>query len=163
MPTFYDVDLRRAKLREFAFGTPWYLMPLICLFKLFNVPFPGTTDDPPVESLAPFEVDEASLPEEVRERFKPVVQELAALGFQSPIYHAIDYPLHATRTYGATFLHPTGRARGRVHCRIFSGGGAAKSFLFPMFFTALDDGSFLVSSAGKPDMLMPESISMINQ
>ncbi|HXG12494.1 MAG TPA: hypothetical protein VNK04_22250 [Gemmataceae bacterium] len=162
MSTFYDVDLRRAKLREFAFGTPWYLMPLVGLFKLLNVSFPGTTDDPPVESLAPFEVERTALPLEVRAQFTPLVEQLTALGFHSPIYHAIDYPLHATRTYWATFLHPSGRAWGRIHCRIWSGGGTEKVFLFPMFFSALDEG-FLVTSGGKPDMLMPEGVRMVNQ
>jgi hypothetical protein len=163
MPTFYDVDLRHARLREFAFGTRWFLLPLVGLLKLFGASFPGTTDDPPVESLAPCEVDEAALPDDIRAQFQPLVQELTGLGFHSPIHHAIDYSLHATRLYWASFVHAHGQAWARIHCRTWSGDGQPRTFLFPMFFTALDDGSFFVSSAGKPDMLMPESVRMVNQ
>lgn len=31
-----------------------------------------------------------------------------------------------------------------------------------MIFTAFDDGSFLTTSGGKPDMIMPASIRMVN-
>lgn len=96
MPTFYDVDLRRASMREFAFGTPWHRLPLIFLMKLFGASIPASTDDPPVESLRPFEVDEAALPEDIRAKFAPLAQELAALGFHSPLYHAVDDSLHVT-------------------------------------------------------------------
>lgn len=65
MATYYDVDLRHATLREFAFGTPWYSMPLVTLLKFAGFRFPCSTDDPPVEALAPFEVDEVALPDEV--------------------------------------------------------------------------------------------------
>lgn len=163
MGTFYDVDLRNASLRDFAFGVPWYLMPLVALLKLLRAPFPGTTDDPPVESLAPFEVEESALPEEIRAKMQPLAQELAALGFHSPIYHAIIYPLHATRTYWTSFPRSDGRVWARIQCRIFSGNARPRTLLFPMFFTAFADGSFFVSSAGKQDMLMPAGVRMVNQ
>jgi Zn-dependent protease len=163
MRTYYDVDLRHAKLREFAFGTPFYMMPLVALVKFAGFRFPGSTDDPPVEALAPFEVDEAALPEDIRAKFEPLTRELAALGFREPIFHSIPYALHATRSYWATFLHPSGQAWARIHCRIWSGEGKDRVFLFPMFFTEFDDGSFLITSAGKPDMVMPEGARLVNQ
>src|SRR5262245_10149773 len=133
MPTFYDVDLRNAALKEFAFGTPWYMMPLIALLKFLRVRFPGTTDDPPVETLAPFEVEEAAVPVGIWEEFGRLAEQLKALDFHNPIYHVILYPRHATRSYWATFLHSSGKAWARIHCRIWSGEGKDKMFLFPMF------------------------------
>jgi len=63
MPTFYDVDLRRASMREFAFGTPWYRLPLIALMKLFQASIPASTDDPPAESLQPVGDDDRAVPD----------------------------------------------------------------------------------------------------
>src|SRR5438093_1312299 len=99
MPTYYDVDLRKGMLREFAFGTPWYLLPLVALMKWTPCRFFGSTDDPPIESLAPFEVEESALPEEIRAKFEPLMRELAGLGFRDPIFHWIPYPLHSTRSF----------------------------------------------------------------
>lgn len=162
MPIFYDIDLRNAKLREFAFGTPWRRMPGIALRKLFGLPLPGTTDDPPVESLVAFEVEESALPAEVREQMQPLAQDLATLGFHSPIYHAIDYPRHTVRLYWATYVHRSGQAWGRIHCRVAYGVTPPLTYLFPLFYSALADGSIHVSSGAKQDTLMPETVRMIN-
>src|SRR5205085_749180 len=118
----------------------------------------GSTDDPAVDAVAPFEVEESQLPGEVLERFEPLTQELIELGFDRPIYHAIHHPILFTRTYWATFLHSTGQAVARIHHRIWSSPQVSKSYLFPVFISELDDGGFLVSSAGKPDMLAPETV-----
>ncbi len=161
MKIFYRINGSRATWREHAFDTPWLLMPLVALTKLLRHRGGGSTDDPPVESIAPFEVEEAAVPAEVRERFGPLAQELAALGFGQPIYHQIYHPRYFTYIYWATFLHPTGRAVARVHHRIWSQGAIHKSYLYPVFITAMEDGTFAVSSAGRPDLLAPESIRIV--
>src|SRR5262249_29313638 len=161
--TYDDVDLRHAKRRECAFGVRWYLMPLVVLLKRGGFRFPSSTEDPPVESLAPFEVDEAALPEDVRAKFEPLTEELRKLGFGRPIFHSIPCPLQATRNYWASFLHADGRAWARIHCRIWSAERPDRVSLFPMFFAEFDDGSFLITSAGKPDMIMPAGTRMVNQ
>jgi Zn-dependent protease len=163
MPTYYEVDLRNAQRKEFAFGVPWHRMPLIALMKFLGARFQGTTDDPPVESLIPFEVGPETLPPVLQVLFAPLAEELASLGFQPLLHHDIPYPRHATHSHWATFLHSSGKAWARIHCRIWTGEGPERIFLFPMFFSALDDGSFFVSSAGKQDMLMPEGVTMVNQ
>lgn len=84
MPTFYDVDLRKAQLREFAFGTTWLFMPLVAALKVCGFPFPGSTDDPPVESLTPFEVEETALPEAIRAQCQAVDRRPCRARFPQP-------------------------------------------------------------------------------
>src|SRR5437870_6864448 len=108
MPTYYSVDLRNATMREFAFGTPWQCLPFLFLSKLFRLPMSGPTDDPPVETLAPFEVDKDAIPQGVKRQLESLERELAALGFHSPIYHAIPSGLTHTQRYWATFIHSAG-------------------------------------------------------
>jgi Zn-dependent protease len=162
MPVFYKLDSTRVTLREYSFGTPWLLfwvlLPLAALIKLLRIRIPGSTDDPAVDSIAPFEVEESRLPGDVLEPFEPLTQELVELGFDRPIYHAIHHPIHFTRIYWATFLHPTGQAIARIHHRIWSHPHASKTYLFPVFISEMDDGGFLISSAGKPDMIAPKIV-----
>src|SRR5262245_49365316 len=105
MPVYYHIDLRKASMREFAFGTPWPQLPIIGLIKFLRIPIPASADDPPVETLTPFEADEAALPADVRGRFAGLADDFKALGFHSPIYHVIPDPLHGTQHYWATYLH----------------------------------------------------------
>lgn len=161
MKIFYRINFSRATWREYAFDTPWLLLPVVMLVKWFRIRGSGSTDDPPVESLAPFEVEEAALPSEVRERFGPLAQELAALGFGQPIYHQICHPLYFTHIYWATFLHPSGRAVARIHHRVWSQGAIHKSYLYPVFISSMADETFVVSSAGRPDLLTPASVSIV--
>ncbi len=164
MKTFYRLDGSRASFREYAYDIPWLLMPIllpiIALIKLLRLQTSGSTDDPPVETLAPFEVEEAALPEVVRERFAPLEAELAALGFGQPIFHQIYCPLQSTYIYWATLLHATGEAVARIHHRIWSQKNIHKSYLFVVFTSETTDGSFLVTSAGKPDLLSPQAVEL---
>jgi Zn-dependent protease len=159
--TFFRLDSNRVTFREHAFDNPWLLVvPLFGIFKLLRIPTVGSSDDPPVETLSPFEVQEAELPEEVRERFAPLTGELAALGFGGPIFHQIYCPLQHTYIYWATFAHATGRAAARIHHRIWSRPNLHKSYLFPVFISEMSDGSFLVSTSGKPDFIAPKSVDI---
>jgi Zn-dependent protease len=157
--TYYRLNASRVTFREYAFSSPWpVVIPIAGIIKLFRIPISGSSDDPPVENLTPFEVPEAELPDEVRERFAPLAGELAELGFGRPIFHQIRSPLQYTHIYWATFAHPTGRAAARIHHRIWSQQTIHKSYLFPVFISELSDGSFLVSSAGKRDLAAPKSV-----
>jgi Zn-dependent protease len=158
---FYCINSSRATWREHMFDTPWLLLPLVGLVKLFRVRGGGSTDDPPVEAIAPFEVEEAAIPAGVRERFGPLAQELAALGFGQPIYHQIYHPRYCTHIYWATFVHPTGRAVARIHHRIWSQKAIHKSYLYPVFITEMENEEFIVSSAGRPDLLAPASVPIV--
>ncbi len=87
MKTFYRLDMSRVTFREYSFDNSWLLTPLVALFKLLRLQLPGSSDDPPVESLAPFEVEETELPAEICARFEPLTRKFAELGFSRPIYH----------------------------------------------------------------------------
>ncbi|HZU38709.1 MAG TPA: site-2 protease family protein [Gemmataceae bacterium] len=161
MKTFYRVDYTRVTFREYLFDISWLLLPVVALVKWLRIRSSGSTDEPAVETLAPFEVEEAALPEEIRQRFEPLTGELAALGFGRPIYHCIYHPLCCTYIYWATLLHGTGRAVARIHHRVWSKGAIHKSYLFPLFLSEMNDDTFLVSSAGKPDLLTPRSVRVV--
>ena len=103
-------------------------------------------DDPNVDSLTPFEVPADQIPVEIHERFKPLTEELAALGFQSPVYHAIHDRFHQTKIYWASFLHSSGQAWARIHHRIWTLPHPPRMPLFPVFLTAFQDGRFLICS-----------------
>ncbi len=157
---FYKIDSRRFSIREFWWCTRSPLVLIAWLTKLLHIPIQTSSDDPYVDSLQPFEVPEESLPDDVRQRFQPVAQDLAALGFHTPVYHAMVDGFHMTKIYLATYLHESGSSCGRIHCRIWSRVHPIKTVLFPMFLSAFSDGTFLVSSAGKPDMESPPSCWM---
>ncbi|MCE5322695.1 site-2 protease family protein [bacterium] len=159
MKAFYHLNAPRITIREYLFGTPWILLPVILFVKLFRISLSSSTDDPIVESVAPFEVGEAELPADVLERFQKAIVELSALGFHSPIYHVIKDPLRSTYIYWATFLHSTGHHIARIHNRVWIAPAKVKNHFFPIFCMPCQDGSFLVSSAGKPDLLSPASVS----
>lgn len=153
-PVFYRIDSSRFTMRESSWGTKNPLVLAIAgAFKLLRVNLGGSTDDPPVERLQPFEV--ASLPDEVRSKFEPIAYELQALGFTDPVYHLIIDPLNFTTHYWATFRHVAGNAFARIHNRIWTKPHPPREHLFPYFVSAFSDGTFLFSSSGKPDVLEP--------
>jgi hypothetical protein len=119
----YRIDVRNGSAKEFLWASkgPAGLLA-IALAKGLRVPIDGSTDDPNVPALAPFEVPDASaFPADVNERFAPVLESLAPLGFAGPpVYHAIHDDLHRTRTFLATLAHPSGQAVARVHERNWS-------------------------------------------
>ncbi len=161
MSAQYQVDSTRISVREYSQGHPRWRsveLPLALLLKLLRVRIPSSWDVPCVEAIAPYEIAEADLPDEVCRRFEPLRKELESLGFGGPIYHAFHSPHLYTRIYWATFTHHTGKAIARIHHRVWSHPSTFRSHLFPVFITGLDDGSFLVSSASKPDLSAPDSV-----
>jgi Zn-dependent protease len=162
MPTFYDLELRRMTFRELTTSAPWHLLPFFALLKLSNYPLRGTTGNPPVDRLTPFEVEAAALPEEVRACLHPLTGEREALGFHDPVYHAVDCPRQATRYRWANFTHATGTAWARIHHQVWTGAGNPRTFLFTRIVTELDDGTFLVSTTGLPDPRPAEGVRVVN-
>lgn len=155
---FYGIDSSRVTLAEYRWGTPWYGMPLIALLKLLRVRIPSSTDDPNVEALHPFEIGGDALPDETREQLLPLARELEPLGFRDPVLHAIFDPTTSTRIYWATFRHVTGRAIARLHRRVWSAAQPPRTRQFPVFLSAFADGSYRVTSAGKPDLAPPPEV-----
>lgn len=100
---FYKIDSTRFSFREYWWNNRSPLVLVAWLIKLLHILLPCSSDDPTVDSLLPFEVGLEVFPEAVRERLQPLTDELAACGFQSPIYYAIDDNLHSTKIYRVVF------------------------------------------------------------
>ena len=158
MNTFYKIDSTRVSHLEFLWWHKSVLVVVPWMMKWFRVPTLCSSDDPNTESTLPFVVE--SLPAEIAARFEPLTKELAALGFFDPIYHVIHDDGTRATIYWATFRHESGNHFARIHNRVWHQVRNPNRALFPMFFTAFTDGTFLVSSSGKPDMAVPKTVQM---
>ena len=158
MSQFYEIDSTRVSHREYWWGSKSPLVILGWLIKWLRIRIPSSSDDPNTESTLPFVVE--SLPPDIAAGFEPLTQELTTFGFSDPVYHVIHDPGTRTTVYWATFRHESGKCFARIHQRIWQQASKSNRGLFPMFFTAFTDGTFLVSSAGKPDMAAPPTVQM---
>jgi Zn-dependent protease len=158
MSQFYKINSSRVSHREYWWGTKSPAVLIGWLLKWLRVPIPSSSDDPNTESTLPFVVE--SLPPEIASGFAPLTGELAGFGFSEPVYHVIHDAGTRTTIYWATFRHESGRHFARIHQRIWHQTQKADRGTFPMFFTAFTDGTFFVSSAGKPDMAAPATVPM---
>lgn len=158
MNQIYAIDSTRVSHREFWWGTKSPLVILGWITKWLRIRIPSSTDDPNFESTTPWVID--ALPEEVMARFQPLGAELASLGFYDVAYHCFRDPGTQTTIYWATFLHDSGTHFARIHQRIWGQSQKVSRALFPMFFTEFTDGTFFVSSSGKPDMATPDTAQM---
>lgn len=154
---FYKINSARVTLREYSWGTPKILLPIAGLLKLLGAELPGSSDDPNVESLEPFRITAAELPGDLREKFRPLEEQLRECGFVDPVYHWISDPFSATRICQATFRHESGTTFAKIHYRLWSQPKPAREYLFPFFVTSHRDGTFFISTAGRADMLSPPS------
>ena len=155
---FYKIDSTRLSFREYWWGCRNPTVLIAWLVKVLRIRLPCSSDDPNVFELRPFQVPE--LPENVREQFEPLVAELTALGFHSPICHVFNDPSHLTRICWMTFCHSSGRGFARIHHRVWTQPHPPRIYLFPIFITPFRDGGFLVSSAGKADMASPPNVGV---
>jgi Zn-dependent protease len=158
MSQFYELDSTRVSHREFWWGAKSPLVIIGWLTKWLRIRLPGSSDDPNTDSTLPFVVE--SLPPEIAASFEPLTLELMSLGFSDPVYHVIFDPGTRTTIYWATFLHESGKCFARIHRRLWSQTPKLSRSVWPMFFTAFTDGTFLVSSAVKPDLAAPATVQM---
>jgi Zn-dependent protease len=158
MSTFYDIDSTRVSFKEYWWGTKSPAVLIGWLVKLLRTRIPSSSDDPNTESTLPFVVPQ--LPVETESAFAPLASELSALGFIDPVFHQIHDPGTRTTVYWATYRHESGNYFARIHQRIWLQTVKQNRGLFLMFFTEFTDGTFLVSSSGKPDMDAPATIEM---
>lgn len=158
MSVFYKIDSTKVTYEEYRWGNSPVNAGLGWLLSKCGVKFPSSTDDPNVESLAPFEAHETAIPTEVQEQFQPVAQELALLGFHSPLFHVIRDASNSTLICWATFPHVSGQAFARIHYRAWTHPRPPRIYLWPVFYSAFTDGTFLTSTAGKPDMAAPPAV-----
>ena len=159
MATYYEIDSTRVSAREYWWGTKNPLVLLLgMLLKLFRVRIPSSSDDANVDSTLGCIVE--NLPPEIATRFTSMTGELAVNGFCDPVFHVIEDFGTQTRIYWATFRHTSGQCCARIHHRTWGKAQKHDRGVFPLFFTGFSDGSFLLSSSGKPDVAAPSNIQM---
>lgn len=158
MQRFYDIDSRKLSLREYWGGSKSPVFLIACLFKWLGVRMPCSFDDPNTESTVPFIVNK--LPDEVNEDFLPVSDQLNRLGFVDAVPYIIHDPGTQTTIYWLTYRHKSGKHFARIHQRYWHQAIRSNRGLFPIFFTHFTDGTYLVSSGGKQDILSPPTVEM---
>jgi Zn-dependent protease len=158
MSEFYDIDSTHISHREYWWGSRSPLVLIGWLIKWLRIRIPSSTDDPNVDSTLPFLTD--ALPPEIDAAFQPLTAEFTALGFVDPVYQVISDPGTRTTIYWSTFRHSSGHYFARIHHRVWHQAQKPNRGLFPIFFSAFTDGTFLISSAGKPDMATPDTVRM---
>ncbi|MDB6122835.1 MAG: hypothetical protein JWQ71_1828 [Pedosphaera sp.] len=154
---FYKIDASRISFREYWWGSPLAAIFVAWSIKLFRRQIPCSSDDPNVDSLQAHELLNVPLPQDVLLKFQPLIEELRAYGFHSPVFHEMIDPFHSTKIYFANFCHESGQTFARIHYRIWSSPYPPRIHLFPIFISSFTDGTYLVSTAGKADMAAPRT------
>lgn len=160
MSEFYDIDSTKVTATEYLYESKILGFIGIAL-KYLRVKLPGSTDDPNVDTTLESLVE--TLPAHMLEQFQPAATALASLGFHSPVYQIIVDPGTHTTRYWATYLHESGIHYARIHYRFNERAPNPRRKPFIFFFTEFTDGSFIVSTNGKPDMLAPATIDLKHQ
>lgn len=159
-PVFYSVDGRRVTFREAQWGAPGPVGAIAwAILKLFGHRLNTSTDDPPVESLEPHRANDEPTIAAMQARFDEPIQAMIAMGFHSPVFHAIDDAAHATVNMTVTLAHRSHPIVARLRNRVWSLTAPPKNKFYVEFITAFSDG-YIWSSNGQADMLAPPSCRM---
>lgn len=150
---FLKLDSTRVTIAEYRYGTSAAMLPLAVVLKCLRAQLPSSSDDPNVEALRPFEVEQ--LPEEVEEHFRSLVEQLDRLGFVEPICHTIEDTTTHTSRWMATFVHRSDRGVARIHERHWFAQRFPHAQRFIEIITGFSDGTFLCTSSAKPDLHAP--------
>lgn len=132
---FYKLDTTRITLHEY-----WRASP-----------------HPNVESLAPFRVPTAELPEEAQAKFRSLHGELQGCGFHSPVCYRVNDAMHQTDVCQAVYRHESGQAFARVHYRVWNLAGATEACFFTTITSCCTDGTTLVSTTANVNAPLPPS------
>ena len=153
----YKVDSSRATFaelwRDCRPSTVW----IAWIAKLMGTRLPGSVNDPNVESLRPFSIDESAAPPDVRPRVAPMLRDLASLGFDAgpPACYAIIDLFNNSRTWMFCLPRQDGRAVARVVFRREGSRAASKTHVYCEIISSLDDGGFLWSTSAKATLWEP--------
>jgi Zn-dependent protease len=161
---FYRVDSSRASFRELWRDTRSPVVLAAWLIKLLRVKMEGSINDPNVVSLRTFSVADSAVSAVVGkttlQKFGPVVRELQALGFDRPVFFAIDDRFHHTRLHQVAMLHHDGRTVARVTHRA-EGMNYTKLHFHTEFFTELESGEFLHASSARAQTNQPPRCRLV--
>jgi Zn-dependent protease len=158
MKQFYEIDSSRVSLREYSWGTSWLLLPLIMIVKWLRIRMPSSTDDPPVDSLAPFTITRDLLPVAVADKFQPLEEKLRALGFRSMGYMFIVDSRNATKYAFASWIDASGKVIAQVRQRVWTGIKPTRELFSVTFVTEFADGTFATTTNAQPDLLPPPTV-----
>ncbi len=161
MAVFYQTDIRRSNAEGIWWGckkNPISFILIYPMLKVFRLRVPCTSDDANVDSISEFQVE--ALPPDIDALFAPLIAELVSVGFSPAIYHFIHDAASGSRIYWATSFHESGQYVARIHNRYWDTQAKKMRALFPMFFTEFANGSFILSSSGKPDIAAPPTVKM---
>ncbi|MEX0727194.1 MAG: site-2 protease family protein [Planctomycetaceae bacterium] len=158
----YRLISYKASWREYLWEGHWILWPFIIplglIVKLLRLRLPSSTDVPPVDDVRPFEVAEGAVPANIRAKMRPLEQQLRSLGFDHAVWHLIVDPVHAATICWQTLYDRDGKTMARLHYRNWRGVSPPRTYVFPVFITAFKDGTYLLTSGGKRDMIHPEAV-----
>jgi Zn-dependent protease len=157
---WYALDSRRVTFQECRWSGSLPSAILVWSLRFIGVRVPGSFDDPCVDALEPFEKPVEEWPEEVRKRFESVVASQDQFAFADRVCYAIHDVTNSTWIYQMHSCHPSGQSIATIHFRSWELVYPKKEYLFPVFVSAFADGTFLVSTAGKPFLLSPPSCTV---
>lgn len=152
---FYKVDSTRLTLREYVWTSPAIWLPIFVLLKLLRVRLPVQAAIP--DCLRGYLVDPAVIPEDVRAKTLPLEESMQSCGFVEPIYQWIVDPFHPIPTCVVTFRHEAGFAMGRI---VFRRQGRRRDVIRTAIVTGFDQDSWLVTMAGRREMLAPRTVEV---
>lgn len=158
----FAIDVRKIERSEAglsALGNLAYRV--VSWFKRGQLPI--SLPDPPVESLAPHQVDRDALPENVRNALDSAGAELEPLGFHSPVFHTVEDHLHQTVYFTATYAHAAAPVVARVRLRIWWWRSPPKVLQHTELLTAFEDGTFLLSIPTAPPTRSPSGVRVVGE
>ena len=119
------------------------------LVKILGGSIPCCTDNFNVESIAELRCSEESIPQFVRDIFQPIQNQLAALGFHSPVYYALWDGYHLNRIYRVEYAAQNGEGMARIHYRQWEKTHPIKKTTYVVFASFFADDTMLVSSSAR--------------
>ena len=159
---FYRIDSRQVTLREYWWGSPASVAPAAVL-KMMRMRISSPTDDPCIETLAPFEVEPHLVPGVAAQRLALPIHQFKSLGFRSPIWHVIEDDVQQVTTYMATLIHASGHAWARVHSRTWTARTPAVTKTFHEIVSETSPGRFLWSLSAKADLAAPKCCTVLRK
>ncbi len=156
VPIFYRIVPARISFEEFLWGgKPLEAVLAWVLTHVFRVEIATSSDDPAVESLAPFERQLDSLSAVEQQAFAAATARLEELGFFRVACHRIDDWQHSTGTVLVTFAHAQVPTLARLHVRVWAFKTPAPFKWFLEFISETRDGRCIWTAGAKPDLRTP--------
>lgn len=155
---FYRVDSSHSTFGELWRDTRSPLVLIAWFTKILGIKLPGTVNEANVVSLRPFLVRESEATQrilaEYAEKLRPIITELADLGFVDSGWFWMDDLFHHAKTAQLVMRHREGQSIVRVTYRIEGlEQPKPRDLSYVEFLSDLSDGSMLLSSSNKAQLL----------